>query len=97
MSKEMYINTLETMIEERVERYLEHNPDATEDQIRLVESEAYDNMADRAYDRMREDLAERGDWERLRRKERQLERDLDFAERQIIERAQRIAKFEPGE
>lgn len=50
MSKELYIAAHEA----EVEAYLEAHPDADW-------SEAYEATADRAYNRMREDLADRAD------------------------------------
>lgn len=56
--KELFIAAHEQLIEE----YLERHPNATEQQ-------AYDATADRAYDRMTDDLAARADMLRLRAKE----------------------------
>ena len=58
MSKEMFIAAHETLISE----YLEDHPEATE-------AEAYDKTADRAYDRMRDNLADIGDRAKQRMKD----------------------------
>lgn len=56
--KELFIKAHERLIEE----YLERHPNATE-------QHAYNATADRAYDRMIDDLADRADMLRLRAKE----------------------------
>lgn len=58
MSKELFMAAHERLIEE----YLEAHPNATE-------AEAYDKTADFAYDRMRDDLADRIDAYRQRMKD----------------------------
>jgi hypothetical protein len=58
MSKELYIAAHEELIEE----YLEHHPECSEQQ-------AYDDTADAAYDRMRENMADMIDRVRLARKD----------------------------
>lgn len=60
MSKEHFIAAHEQLIEQ----YLERHPNATE-------AEAYDKTADRAYDRMVDNLADLGDSLRKRAKESQ--------------------------
>lgn len=58
MSKELYM----AAHEELMERYLEEHPDADW-------SEAYERTADGAYDRMRDNLAAKADYLRMRAKE----------------------------
>ena len=58
MSKELYIEAHEKEISE----YLEQHPEATE-------AEAYDKTADRAYDRMVDDMADLSD--RLRKEKQE--------------------------
>lgn len=48
--------------EELIERYLERHPEATE-------AQAYEATADRAYDRMVDNLADRADYLRKRARE----------------------------
>jgi hypothetical protein len=58
MTKELFIDAHEQLIE----RYLEDHPEATE-------AEAYDRTADRAYDRMIDNLADMADAARQRAKD----------------------------
>lgn len=58
MSKELFMAAHERLIEE----YLEAHPHATE-------AQAYDRTADLAYERMRDDLADRADFAFQRAKE----------------------------
>lgn len=61
MSKEAYIEAHEREVAE----YLDRNPSANW-------STAYDRTADRAWDRMRDDMADAADMLRQRRKDEQL-------------------------
>jgi hypothetical protein len=61
MTKEMYIEAHEQLIEE----YLEKHPEATWDQ-------AYELLADKAYDRYRDNFADLVDQARQRKKDEQL-------------------------
>ena len=58
MSKELFI----AAHEELIEKYLERHPNATE-------AEAYEKTADRAYDRMTDNLADMADRLRQRAKD----------------------------
>ena len=61
MSKEQYIDAHEQLINE----YLDRHPEATWDQ-------AYELLADKAYDRYRDNLADLADQARQRKKDEQL-------------------------
>ena len=58
MSKEQYIAAHEREVAE----YLDRNPNASW-------TDAYERTADRAWDRMREEMADRADWLRQRQKD----------------------------
>lgn len=58
MSKELYIDALEELVAD----YMDEHPDADEDAVR-------DRMSETAYDRMRDNLADRADYYRQLRKE----------------------------
>lgn len=58
MSKELFMDAHEQLIEE----YLEKHPDADW-------SEAYEKTADMAYGRMRDNLADRADYLRMKEKD----------------------------
>lgn len=58
MSKEAFIEAHEQLIAE----YMDEHPDADEAKV-------YDMLADKAYDRMRDNLADRADYFRQLRKE----------------------------
>ena len=61
MSKELFIDAHEELIEQ----YLERHPDATD-------NEAYEATADRAWDRAKDKLADMADTMRQRAKDEQL-------------------------
>ena len=68
MSKEMFIDAHEELIEERMNRWCDEKPDATHAEYLAEQDRAYDETADAANDRMIDKMADIGD--RLR-KERQ--------------------------
>ena len=68
MSKEMFIAAHEELIEERMARWCDEHPHATDAEFRAEEARAYDQTADAANDRMIDKLA---DWSDRQRKERQ--------------------------
>ena len=61
MSKELFMDAHEQLVEE----FLEKHPNATW-------SQAYEATADKAWDRLRENIADRSDYLRMKHKEGQI-------------------------
>jgi len=67
--KELFIAAHEELIEERMARWCDKNPDATDAEYRAEEARAYDQTADAANDRYRDKFADMVDQARQRAKD----------------------------
>ena len=66
--KELFIAAHEDLIQERMNRWCDKHPNATEAEMRAEEARAYDQTADAANDRMIDKLADMADHLRDRAK-----------------------------
>jgi len=69
MSKEAFIAAHEQLIDEYMEAWEDMHPNATAEEWRAAEARAYDVTADDAWGRMRDNLADWGDYLRMVAKE----------------------------
>jgi ABC-type nitrate/sulfonate/bicarbonate transport system substrate-binding protein len=69
--KELFIAAHEELIEERMSRWCDAHPDATDAEYRAEEARAYDQTADAANDRYRDKYADMVDAARQRAKDSQ--------------------------
>lgn len=69
MTKELYIAAHEDLIDQYMEEWDAMHPNASDAERRKAESLAYDNLADKAYEHMRDSLANKADHYRQMKKD----------------------------